>query len=81
MEILFLNKSYTYDIGKVPQSVLYVTTKHHDLKSSRPQVSCQDNKIPVAHGGVGVGGFKHPPPRNSEGPPKSCQTEPDCENC
>ena len=25
------------------------------------------------------GGFK--PPRNSEGPPKSCQTQPDCENC
>ena len=22
-----------------------------------------------------------PPPRNSEGPPKSCQTQPDCENC
>ena len=28
-------------------------------------------------GGVWV--FK--PPRNSEGPPKSCQTQPDCENC
>ena len=28
-------------------------------------------------GGFGV--FK-PPPRNSEGPPKSCQTQPDCEN-
>jgi len=22
-----------------------------------------------------------PPPRNSEGPPKSSQTHPDCENC
>ena len=21
------------------------------------------------------------PPQNSEGPPKSCQTQPDCENC
>jgi len=21
------------------------------------------------------------PPRNSEGSPKSCQTQPDCENC
>jgi len=31
-------------------------------------------------GGVGV--FKPPPKkRNSEGPPKSCQTQPDCENC
>jgi len=30
----------------------------------------------------GVGRFKPPsPPRNSEGPPKSCQTEPDWENC
>ena len=29
----------------------------------------------------GVEGFKPPPPRNSEGPPKSCQTQTDCENC
>jgi len=29
----------------------------------------------------GLGGFKPPPPRNSEGPTKSCQTQPDCENC
>ena len=28
----------------------------------------------------GLGGST-PPPRNSEGPPKSCQTQPDCENC
>jgi len=27
------------------------------------------------------GGWGFNPPRNSEGPPKSCQTEPDCENC
>jgi len=26
-------------------------------------------------------GIQTPPPRNSEGPPKSCQTQPDCENC
>ena len=25
-------------------------------------------------------GFNPPPPRNPEGPPKSCQTQPDCEN-
>jgi len=32
--------------------------------------------------GGGLGGIKLPPnPRNSEGPPKSCQTQPDCENC
>ena len=30
----------------------------------------------------GLGGSKPPkPPGNSEGPPKSCQTQPDCENC
>ena len=28
-----------------------------------------------------VGGGFNPPPRNSEGPPKSCQTQPYCENC
>jgi len=31
---------------------------------------------------VGLGGSDTPPPpRNSESPPKSCQTQPDCENC
>ena len=36
-----------------------------------------------AYSGVprgGVGGL-NPPPRNSEGPPKPRQTQPDCENC
>jgi len=32
-----------------------------------------------SEGGGGVGVFK--PPRNSEGPSKSCQTQPNCENC
>jgi len=35
-------------------------------------------------GTKGEGGWKFqttPPPRNSEGPPKSCQTQPDCEKC
>jgi len=31
-------------------------------------------------GGRGLG-FQTPPVRNSEGPPKSCQTQPDCEKC
>ena len=30
----------------------------------------------VPRGGLGCSN----PPRNSEGPPKSCQTQPDCEN-
>ena len=32
--------------------------------------------VPLAYRGGST-----PPPRNSEGPPKSCQTQPDCENC
>jgi len=36
--------------------------------------------VQVAYRGEGVGVFK-PPLRNSDGPPKSCQTQPDCENC
>ena len=32
----------------------------------------------VTRGGLGC---SNPPLRNSEGPPKSCQTQPDCENC
>jgi len=35
----------------------------------------------VAYQGEGFGVFKPPLPRNSEGPPKSCQTQPNCENC
>ena len=31
-------------------------------------------------GGGGVGVFK-PPLEIPQGPPKSCQTQPDCENC
>ena len=31
--------------------------------------------------GAWVWGVQPPPPRNSEGPPKSCQTQPDCEKC
>ena len=37
---------------------------------------------PVAYrGGFGGGVQTAPPPRNSEGHLKSCQTQPDCENC
>ena len=32
-------------------------------------------------GGGALGFLNPPPPRNSEGPPKSCQTHPNCENC
>ena len=32
-------------------------------------------------GGEGLGCSIPPTPRNSKGPPKSCQTQPDCENC
>ena len=31
--------------------------------------------------GGGLGCSNPPPGRNSEGPPKLCQTQPDCENC
>ena len=34
--------------------------------------------VPRGEGGWGV---QTPTPRNSEGSPKSCQTQPDCENC
>ena len=36
-------------------------------------------RLSVAYRGGEVGVF-NPPPRNSEGPQKSCQTQPDCEN-
>ena len=37
--------------------------------------------LAVAYLWGGLGCSTPPPPRNSEGPPKSCQTQPDCENC
>ena len=37
----------------------------------------QDSQSVAHRGGEG----STPPPRNSEGPPKSCKTQPDCENC
>ena len=40
-------------------------------------LASRDGGSGVPRGGFGV--FKHP--QNSEGPPKSCQTQPDCENC
>jgi hypothetical protein len=39
---------------------------------------CREDPSGVPRGGFGV---FNPPPRNFEGPPKSCQTQPDCENC
>jgi len=35
----------------------------------------------VVGSGVPMGGGFKPPARNSERPPKSCQTQSDCENC
>ena len=40
---------------------------------------CTSLRVSGVPWGGRFGVFK--PPRNSEGPPKSCQTQPDCENC
>jgi len=49
------------------EGLLYIT--------AGPEIECP----PVTYrGGVGV---QTHPLRNSEGPPKSCQTQPDCEIC
>ena len=42
-----------------------------------PQVNMLPYSGVPRRGGLGC---SNPPPRNSEGPPKSCQTQPDCEN-
>ena len=46
---------------------------------SRPLTWADKHMYAVAY--RGGAGFRQPPPRNSEGPPKSCQTQTDCENC
>ena len=56
---------------------------HRHVYSIRLVTNCHRStymypRTPVAYRwGWGV---QIPPPRNSEGPPKSCQTQPDCEN-
>ena len=57
---------------------------------STPYIACRETTLPfilyltsmVQISGLprGVWGVQTSP-RNSEGPPKSCQTQPDCENC
>ena len=71
-------------------------TVQYSAESDRNVTALRKEPISVAqlglvrrrYGGVstvayrgGVGVFKTLPPRNSECPPKSCQTQPDCENC
>jgi len=53
-----------------------------DVLEKRKKISCQ-RRWGTGVGGGFLGGIRPPPPppRNSEGPPKSCQTQPDCENC
>ena len=60
--------------------VLLVRLKFYaDRRRYSPKRSPLLSGVPM--GGFGV--FTPPPPhpRNSEGPPKSCQTQRDCENC
>jgi len=52
----------------------------HPRLSARPKFERRHSYSAVAYRG-GLGGSNPPPPRNSEGHPKSCQTQPDCENC
>ena len=54
------------------------TTKVLHPKNATKQGNCELTHI-TQQWRIEGGGFK-PSPRNSEGPPKSCQTQPDCEN-
>ena len=53
-------------------SIQFVT---HEVDTSVRQSVLNVPRNQWRRGGVGV--FKPPPPRNSEGPPKLCQTHPD----
>ena len=49
--------------------------------SGFPPKFCMHSSFPPSGIPTG-GGLNAPPPsKNSEGPPKSCRTQPDCENC
>ena len=52
-------------------AILFRADKLNALKIREP------NPHPVAYRGGGLGGGSTPPARNSEGPPKSCQIQPD----
>jgi len=54
-----------FTINSAPDTVTVMISEHTKLVG--------DSGVP--------GEVQTPPPRNSEGPPKSCQTQTDCENC
>ena len=67
-------------------TILYNDQQMHNYVTNYPTPTCFDTTVSSSGSGVprvgGFGGFKPAPPHcNSEGPPKSCQTQPDCENC
>ena len=67
-------------IRSVPSSVCGVVFADRQVTNISALWRKRDSATSFVVSGVPRGGFK-PPPRNSEGPPKSCQTQPDCENC
>jgi len=74
--------------GCCPQTTLgmlcapYYLSKIRKIMNSETELTPRVSGcgVPREGGGGGVGVF-NPPPRNSEGRPKSCQTQPDCANC
>ena len=68
--------------------MLLKETRHYTAISNSVTLHSSVTCSGVLRGGVGGGGgfgeFKQPPPpqkKNSKGPPKSWQTQPECENC
>jgi len=66
-------------VGKIELEVLktIICAYHQAYEGYSRHVSAQWR----TKGEGGWGFISSPPPRNSEGPPKSYQTQPDCENC
>ena len=76
---------YTRDESKRPinQSLLQFANMLYRQKSGfSVEVKLRNRGTQwCTEGGGGLAGGSAPPPTNSEGPPKPCQTQPDCENC
>jgi len=84
--VLLSLSEYTLEDTAILVKVLWLlATKWRTHKRRDTRVTCvrvpKHVWTPVACREGCLGGFKPSPPRNSKDPRKSCQTQPDCENC
>ena len=82
----YFKNEMVYKYLKRQHLINAISTSPERVSSSEPRchfTGQEPSTETVGSGVPGGGGLgcSNLPTRNSEGPPKSCQTQPDCENC